>query len=202
MPEPTTVWMVRLRKGELGERKGLLTLEAEGLVFRDESLELVRILRFDEVRRAKRVKGSPILLVSHADDDHGAKETAFYFTQPPPLTPGDPFAVTETAGSLGRPLNPLAAMRRTSKRRHMRDNVRYLTANVGQQETGDPGVGAGDHRPAGRLSATPRPARSRRTCDRAKTRTSRCPHAVRTTCRRCPCPHRHRGGSWSRADAR
>lgn len=138
MPEPTTVWMVRLRKGELGERKGLLTLDAEGLVFRDASLEQVRTLRLEQVRRVKRVRGSPILLVSH-EDDRGVKETAFYFAQPPPLAPADPFAVSETpapdgssAGSAaGRPLSPLAAMRRTSKKRHMRENVRYLTAKSG-----------------------------------------------------------------------
>ncbi len=134
MPEPTTVWMVRLRKGEMGERKGLLTLDDEGLVFRDESLEQVRVVRFAQMRRAKRVKGSPILLVSHEDDERGAKETAFYFTPPPPLTPGDPFAVTESSGSMGRPMNPLAAMRRNSKRRHMRDNVRYLTAKSGSRK--------------------------------------------------------------------
>ena len=43
MPEPTTVWMVRLRQAAtMGERKGLLTLDADGLVFGDESLEQVR----------------------------------------------------------------------------------------------------------------------------------------------------------------
>ena len=134
MPEPTTVWMVRLRKGEMGERKGLLTLDAEGLVFRDSSLEQVRTLRLEQVRRVKRVRGSPILLVSH-EDDRGVRETAFYFAQPPPLAPPDPFAVSETpspAGSTtGRPLSPLASMRRTSKKRHMRENVRYLTAKSG-----------------------------------------------------------------------
>jgi hypothetical protein len=133
MPEPTTVWMVRLLKGEMGERKGLLTLDTEGLVFRDASLEQVRVLPFDQVRRAKRVKGSPILLVSH-DEDRGVRETAFYFTEPPPLTPDDPFAASETSGSTGRPLSPLAAARRTSKRRHMRDNVQYLTAKSGSRK--------------------------------------------------------------------
>ncbi|HEY6567713.1 MAG TPA: hypothetical protein VI341_09365, partial [Actinomycetota bacterium] len=133
MPEPTTVWMVRLRKGDLGERKGLLTLDAEGLVFRDESLEQVRTLRLEQVRRVKRVRGSPILLVSH-EEDRGVKETAFYFAEPPPLAPADPFAVSEASASTGRPLSPLAAMRRTSKKRHMRENVRYLTAKSGSRK--------------------------------------------------------------------
>jgi hypothetical protein len=133
MPEPTTVWMVRLRKGEMGERKGLLTLDVDGLVFRDESLEQVRTLPFEQVKRVKRVKGSPILIVSH-DDDRGVRQTAFYFTEPPPLTPADPFALTESSGSARRPMSPFAAMRRTSKKRHMRENVRYLTAKAGNRK--------------------------------------------------------------------
>jgi hypothetical protein len=133
MPEPTTVWMVRLLKGELGERKGLLTLDAEGLVFRDASLEQVRTLGFEQMKRVKRVKGSPILMVSH-DDDRGVRETAFYFAEPPPMAPEDPFEASARSGSAGRPLSPLAAMRRTSKKRHLRENVRYLTAKAGSRK--------------------------------------------------------------------
>ena len=134
MPEPTTVWMVRLRKGEMAERKGLLTLDVEGVVFREAgSLDQVRTFRFDELRRARRVRGSPILIVTHTDD-RGAVDTAFYFTEPPPLEPSEPFTLSGGTGSVGRPLNPFAAMRKTSKRRHMKDNVRYLTARSGNKK--------------------------------------------------------------------
>lgn len=130
MPEPTTVWMVRLRKGEMAERKGLLSLDADGIVFHDGSLTRSHTFPFEEVRRARRVKGSPILIVTHRDE-RGQVETAFYFTEPPPLQPADPFSVAETEG---RSLSPFAAMRRTSKRRHMRQNVGYLTARSGPRK--------------------------------------------------------------------
>ena len=56
-------------------------------------------------------------------------ETAFYFSQPPPLEMPAPGSVGATPA--GRPLGPFAAMRRTSKRRHQRENVKYLTTKAG-----------------------------------------------------------------------
>lgn len=136
MIEPTTVWMVPLRRGQAEERKGVLSLESEGVVFRDAETDQVHLLHFERVRRVRRVRGSPIVIVDHrAGEDHVT--TAFYFALPPPLTPpgpGDepsPAALT-TPG--GKPLGAFSAMRRTSRRRHVRDNVRYLTTQSGTKK--------------------------------------------------------------------
>ena len=53
---------------------------------------------------------------------------AFYFSQPPPLRPPEP-GTTSLPGSglTQRPAGPFGAFRRTSKRRHLRSNVGYLT---------------------------------------------------------------------------
>ena len=76
----------------------------------------------------------PILIVTH-EDDGGTVETAFYFTQPPPLRPPEPGDEPSPASMPGRkPLGPFSAIRRTSRRRHMRENVRYLTVQSGSKK--------------------------------------------------------------------
>ena len=55
MPEPTTVWMVLLRRGDLGERKGTLRLEADAMVFEDATVQHERRIHYPMVRRARRV---------------------------------------------------------------------------------------------------------------------------------------------------
>jgi hypothetical protein len=68
------------------------------------------------------------LIVAH--DERGERsETAFYFSQPPPLEV--PAQGSPRATSVGRPLGPFAAFRRTSKRRHQRENVKYLATKAG-----------------------------------------------------------------------
>jgi hypothetical protein len=135
MPEPTTVWMVLLRRGDLGERKGTLRLDEDAVVFEDATVQHERRIGYAQVRRARRVRGSPILIVAH-DDDGDAVETAFYFTQPPPLRPPAPGEAPSPAAITrgGRALGPFSAMRRTSRRRHMRENVRYLTTQSGSKK--------------------------------------------------------------------
>jgi hypothetical protein len=132
MVEPVTVWRVQLRRGDVGDREGTLSLDAEGLVFEDRATGETIRLTFDEIRSARRVRGSPILVVAHGDDESRA-ETAFYFSQPPPLeiSPAASSGTTPT----GRPLGPFGAVRRTSKRRHQRENVRYLTTMAGTTKT-------------------------------------------------------------------
>ncbi|MGH2540629.1 MAG: hypothetical protein ACRDGK_08925 [Actinomycetota bacterium] len=124
MMEPVTVWRVQLRRGDISDREGTLSLEADALVFEDRDTGGRIRLTFAEIRSAKRVRGSPILLVGH-DDGADRAETAFYFSRPPPLATPEPGSGGTTAA--GRPLGPFAAMRRTSKRRHQRENVKYLT---------------------------------------------------------------------------
>ncbi|MGZ8581360.1 MAG: hypothetical protein ACXWW9_08775 [Actinomycetota bacterium] len=126
--EPVTVWRVQLRRGDVHDREGTLRLEADALVFEDrESASEVKV-PLAEIRSARRVKASPILIVVH-DDDGDRVEVAYYFTQPPPLQAPDQGSIGTT--STGRPLGPFAAMRRTSKRRHQRQNVKYLATKSG-----------------------------------------------------------------------
>jgi hypothetical protein len=137
MVEPTTVWMVPLQRGRAEERKGVLTLEDDGVTFLDESLDQVELLRFGSVRRVRRVRGSPILIVTHRIDDDSV-ETAFYFCQPPPLTPpapGDEPSPAALTTPSGKPLGAFSSMRRSSRRRHVRENVRYLTSQSATKKT-------------------------------------------------------------------
>ncbi len=84
MPEAVTVWAVELRRGLARERKGTLSLEPDALAFvADDGSGRVRI-GFEDVRRAKRLRGSPVLLVAHEVEGR-TERTAFYFAQPPPL---------------------------------------------------------------------------------------------------------------------
>jgi hypothetical protein len=130
--EPATVWRVQLRRGDVRDREGTLLLDADALVFRDSASAEETRLGFGEIRSARRVKASPILIVVH-DDGGERSETAYYFSPPPPLEAPPPGSAGTT--SSGRPLGPFAAIRRTSKRRHQRENVRYLATKAGGLKT-------------------------------------------------------------------
>lgn len=128
MPEPVTVWKVRLRRGDLREHEGTLRLDDDALVFEDTASTDETRLEFSAIRSAKRVRASPILLVAH--EDRGERvETAFYFSQPPPLDASSRRG--GEAASKDRALPPLASVRGSSRKRHQRENVRYLTARSG-----------------------------------------------------------------------
>jgi hypothetical protein len=127
--EPVRVWRVELRRGDIADREGTLSIEEDALVFADRSTGERRGLPFRTIRSAKRVKASPILLVVHAEGTQRL-ETAFYFSQPPPLDAPAPGSTGTNA--MGRPLGPFAAMRRSSKRRHQRENVKYLATEAGR----------------------------------------------------------------------
>jgi hypothetical protein len=129
--EPVNVWMVTLRRGDMSEVSGTLWLDADSIRFQEGGSGIEHRIGFDQVRRARRVRGSPILMVAHGDQGSSI-ETAFYFSQPPPLRAPEPGAPPSPATTQrGRPLGPFGAMRRTSRRRHMRENVRYLTTQSG-----------------------------------------------------------------------
>jgi hypothetical protein len=127
--EPVTVWRVQLRRGDLGEREGTLRLEADGLVFEDRATSHQTRVAFGEIRAARRVRASPVLIVTEQLDGEQRADIAYYFSQPPPLDMPAPGSSGTTAA--GRPLGPFAALRRTSKRRHQRENVKYLTTKAG-----------------------------------------------------------------------
>jgi hypothetical protein len=116
MPEPTTVWAVDLIREPKNDREGILSLQPEHLVFepRAEGSSPLRI-PLSSIKRARRLRGSPVLLVIH-DRNGFTAETAFYFVQPPPLEP---------VVSRGERLTPLS-FARSSKRRARRQNVGYL----------------------------------------------------------------------------
>ena len=136
MPDRTTVWMVHLRRGEpVVEIEGEIDLTGDAVVFTDaEDGESVSFA-YSSVLRAKRLRGSPVLLLEWQSEGE-PRRTAFYFSQPPPLTPpepgqtslpGDPFTT--------RPTGAFGAIRRSSKRRHQKTNIQYLqTVGIKQKD--------------------------------------------------------------------
>ncbi len=126
--EPVTVWRVQLRRGDVREREGTLRLDDDAIVFEDRASAQQTRIALSTVVSARRVRASPILMVEHDDGVDARARTAFYFSQPPPLDTPPPGS-TGTS-SMGRPLGPFAAFRRTSRRRHQRDNVKYLTTTA------------------------------------------------------------------------
>ena len=75
---------------------------------------------FGSIRRAKRIKGSPVLLVDWRKDGEDRK-TAFYFSQPPPLDAVPRSPTIEPRGALG-PFTRATP----SKRQVARMNLGYL----------------------------------------------------------------------------
>jgi hypothetical protein len=117
MPEAVTVWMVELSPGLAGqERRGTLSLQPDVIAFvPSDGSEDVRI-PLAQVRKARRLRGSPVLVVTH-DAGGRAVRTAFYFAQPPPLE--------ELRGEVAERPAPLG-FRKSSKRRARRQNIGYL----------------------------------------------------------------------------
>ncbi len=104
MGDAVTVWAVRLQ-GMMREKRGSLALEADAVAFTADDGYSHERIPLTEIRKARRISGSPILVIRHGA---GAAETrtAFYFAQPPPL---------EHTGPIGR-------------RKVRRKNVQYLGA--------------------------------------------------------------------------
>jgi hypothetical protein len=125
MPEATTVWAVDLIREPRKDREGTLSLQPDDLVFEPRAPGAAPLrIPLSNIRRARRLRGSPVLLVVHERNGVTA-ETAFYFVQPPPLEP--------VVGRGERP-TPLS-FGRGSKRRARRQNVGYLgMSNRGKRE--------------------------------------------------------------------
>lgn len=119
--EPVVVWMVHLGlRSKPPEVRGTLTLGEEGLEFVERKTGADVRFDYASIRRAKRIKGSPVLLVDWRQDGEDRK-TAFYFSQPPPLDPVPRSATIEPRG----PLGPFTRAT-PSKRQVARMNLGYL----------------------------------------------------------------------------
>jgi len=128
MPQPVTVWMVRLEPGgSLGTVRGTLRMDEDGVVFMDPSAGAETRVPFGRVRRIRRVPGSPVLVLRWQAADGGNSETAFYFAQPPPIATD---RRTEPSGHEAVPLLGFLGSPRgqPSKRRRRRESIGYLAA--------------------------------------------------------------------------
>jgi hypothetical protein len=120
--EPTEVWMVHLglQRKPL-EVRGTLTLGEQGLEFVERKTGADVRFEYGTIRRAKRIHGSPVLMIDWRKDGEDRK-TAFYFSQPPPLEP------MPRSPTLEPPRGPLGPLTRAtpSKRQVARMNLGYL----------------------------------------------------------------------------
>jgi hypothetical protein len=125
--EPVIVWMVHLAlaKGKKpAEVQGTLSLEEGGLEFIEKKTGADVRFEYASILRAKRVRGSPVLMVDWRGDGEPRK-TAFYFSQPPPLEPVPRSASIERRGPLGN-----FARATPSKRQVTRMNLGYLRSTA------------------------------------------------------------------------
>jgi hypothetical protein len=114
-----TVWAVDLgRDALLKEHRGTLSLDAGSLRFEPAAEGQPEVLiALAEIRRVRRLKGSPVLLVIRPGEG-GDRTTAFYFVQPPPL---EAFRRDSP-----EPRQPGFAGLRNPRRRARKQNVGYL----------------------------------------------------------------------------
>lgn len=125
MPEPVTVWAVRLGTGT-SERKGTLSLDDAHLSFKPDRGAETAEIPLSGIHRVKRGVGSPVLLVEF-DVEEGQGRMAFFFAQPPPIDPTKAGfrRVKERRENLGRFL-----AQNTSRRSLVREWRRALQAAV------------------------------------------------------------------------
>ena len=103
------------------EVRGTLTLGEHGLEFVERRTGADVRFEYGSIRRAKRIRGSPVLMIDWHKDGEDRK-TAFYFSQPPPLEP------MPRSPTLEPPRGPLGPFTRAtpSKRQVARMNLGYL----------------------------------------------------------------------------
>ena len=106
------------------EVRGTLTLGTSGLEFVERKTEVDVRFDYGSIRRAKRIKGSPVLMVDWRKNGEDRK-TAFYFSQPPPLEP------MPRSPTIEPPRGPLGPFTRAtpSKRQVARMNLGYLRSS-------------------------------------------------------------------------
>jgi hypothetical protein len=125
--EPVIVWMVHLELGrgtKPPEVRGTLSLGEGGLEFVEKKTGADVRFDYASIRRAKRLKGSPVLLMDWRKDGEPRK-TAFYFSQPPPLERVSRSATIEPRG----PLGPFTRAT-PSKRQVTRMNLGYMRSTA------------------------------------------------------------------------
>jgi len=110
---------------------GTLRTEDDGLRFepRDDTRPPT-VLPFVEITKVSRLRGSPVLMITHAPGGGAAKtQTAFYFTPPPALTNivGPRTPQPEESQDFRPFRSALGVGRHRSKRRSVRANATYLT---------------------------------------------------------------------------
>lgn len=121
VPHPTIVWMVHLGRGVTpSEVRGTLRLGETALEFASVGTGTDASIDFPSIRKAKRIRGSPVLLIDWMEGGT-RRRTAFYFSQPPPLAP-------TPGSSTVAPPGPLGPFTRAtpSKRQVARMNLGYL----------------------------------------------------------------------------
>jgi hypothetical protein len=122
------VWMVHLIRGEpMEEVKGLLALDPDALAFESSAPGDVVRLPYADMRAAKRLRGSPVLMVEWTEGRQ-LRRTAFYFVEPPPMATRDPTA--PAPGEPPRVASPFRSVR-SAKRKQQRQNVSYFAARGG-----------------------------------------------------------------------
>jgi hypothetical protein len=114
-----TVWAVELGQHTApDEVKGTLALVDDALAFAPEDpTRTPRRIPLGSIGKVRRLRGSPVLVVMHAEGT-SSRRTAFYFVEPPPL--GVVLGRQPADRSAG-----LASLR-NPKRKARRDNVGYL----------------------------------------------------------------------------
>ncbi len=117
MPKASTVWMINARTGRMGW-KGELTLTERRLVFEPTSKNNGEVaIELADVRRVRRVMGTPVLEVKLSTPNRLALEiVGFYFTKPP---------------SLDDPEDVRFFKRRVARRRSL---IALRQANVGKKQ--------------------------------------------------------------------
>jgi len=127
--EPVDVWMVHLGgRSRPTEVRGTLSLGERSLEFLERKTGVDVRFDYGAIRRAKRIRGSPVLVVDWRKDDQDRK-TAFYFSQPPPLEPLPRSATIDPRG----PLGPFTRAT-PSKRQVARMNLGYLRSTGGESK--------------------------------------------------------------------
>ena len=103
------------------EVRGTLSLGEHGLEFVERKTGADVDFEYSSIRKAKRIRGSPVLMVDWRKDGEDRK-TAFYFSQPPPLEP------MPRSPTIEPPRGPLGPFTRAtpSKRQVARMNLGYL----------------------------------------------------------------------------
>jgi hypothetical protein len=120
MPEPVTVWMVPLAHGVAPvDMEGTLELADDAVVFTDARDETVTSIPLAAIRKVKRHRISPILMLTCVDGTV-TRRVAFYFAPPPPLDPIVRPALTVRDANFPRGGKP-------SRRRQRRKNTLYLS---------------------------------------------------------------------------